>query len=322
MQYRTVKETARMLLACEDAYILIHQSPDGDCIGAGYGLAQALWQLGKRAKVLCSDPIPERYHFLLPDLSAHETEFAPQIVIAVDVADEKLLGDGLEAYKGKVDLCIDHHISNVGYARQLCLDGGAGAACQVLCEVLRAMRIPITYGIAMCLYTGMATDTGGFLYDNTSARTHRLVADLMDQRPEVPYARINRNLFQVKSIGRLRLDQILTDHLECYLDGACYLLCVTRVDREQYGIEESELDGIAGFPLQVEGAQVGIVLKEREENVFKVSMRSAEWVNVSAICQTLGGGGHMKAAGCLVRADAETAKKLLVEAVAKGMARH
>ena len=70
----------------------------------------------------------------------------------------------------------------------------------------------------------------------------------------------------------------------------------------------------------MEGAQIGIVLKEREENVFRISMRSADWVNVSAICQTLGGGGHMKAAGCTIEGTAEEAKRIILEAAAKGMA--
>ena len=320
MKQISVQETAQMLLQCESAYILIHRSPDGDCIGAGYALAYALRSLGKKARVLCSDPIPQRYHFMMPEAETLE-EFQPEQILSVDVADEKLLGDGLSAYQGKVDLCIDHHISNTGYAKALCLDGKAAAACQVIYEVFCAMSLTMTREIAACLYTGMATDTGCFLYDNVGPRTLRIVAELMEAHPEIPYSMINRNMFVVKSMGRLKLDQLLIDHLESYLDGQCMLICITQEMIQQYAVDEAALEGIAGFPLQVEGAQVGVVLKEREKGIFRVSMRSADWVNVSAICQTLGGGGHKKAAGCTVQGTPEEARKLLVDAVTKGMAK-
>ncbi|MDE6020591.1 MAG: bifunctional oligoribonuclease/PAP phosphatase NrnA [Ruminococcus sp.] len=319
MREFTVNEAAKRLLEAENAYILIHRSPDGDCIGSGYALALALRSQGKKAKVLCSDAIPERYHFMLPEAETIE-HFEPDIIISADVADEKLIGDTLfEQYAGKTDLCIDHHISNTGYAKELCLDGNAAAACQVVYEILKAMNISVTREMAVCLYTGLATDTGCFMYDNVSPRTLRIAAEIMEQYPDIPYAAINRNMFIVKSMGRMQLDSILTKQLESYADGKCMLVCITKELMDKYGIDESELDGVAGFPLQVEGAEVGIVLKEREKNFFRISMRSADKVNVSDICKCFGGGGHIKAAGCSIEASAEDAKRMLVEAVMKGM---
>ena len=319
MREVTVKETAKRLLDAECAYILIHRSPDGDCIGSGYALAMAMESLGKKARVLCSDEIPSRYHFMLPETQTLEY-FEPDIIVSCDIADEKLFGDSLsEQYAGKVDLCIDHHISNTGYAKELCLNGRAAATCEVLYEILREMNVTVTDKMAVCLYTGIATDTGCFMYSNTGPRTLHIVAEIMEQHPDINYANINREMFIVKSMGRMQLDKILTEQLESHLDGKCMLVCITKELMEKYGIEDSELEGVSGFPLQVEGAQVSIVLKEREKGVFRVSMRSADWVNVSAICQNFGGGGHVKAAGCAVEGTAEEAKKLLVEAVRKGM---
>ena len=113
-------------------YILIHCSPDGDCIGAGYALAEILQQLGKRAAVLCNDEIPPRYQFMLPEQPA-AANFPPKCIIAVDVADAKLLGSRIqEQYGSCVDLCIDHHVSNVPYAKARLLDGTASAVCEIL----------------------------------------------------------------------------------------------------------------------------------------------------------------------------------------------
>lgn len=319
MQNLTMEETAAWLKNCEDAYILIHRSPDGDCVGAGYALAAMLHQMGKRASVHCSDPIPDRYQFMLPP-NAEQEPFEPQCIIAVDVADPKLLGSTLqEKYGASVDLCIDHHVSNVAYAASRYLDGKASATCEILHALFQLLPVTITEEIAVCLYTGIATDTGCFQYDNVSAETHRAVAALMESCPEIRYAWINRQMFAVKSLGRLQLEQLLIDRLERYLDGKCILICVTQEFLKQFDVDEAELDGIAGFPLQVEGAEVGITMKEKESGEFRVSMRSADQVDVSAICQTLGGGGHIKAAGCSVCGTATEARAALLHAVSEGL---
>ena len=218
MQELTLAKTAAWLQQCEDAYILIHRSPDGDCIGAGYALAEILQQLGKRAAVLCNDEIPPRYQFMLPEQPA-AADFPPKCIIAVDVADAKLLGSRIqEQYGSRVDLCIDHHVSNVPYAKARLLDGTASAVCEILYRLCRVLPVQITDSIAVCLYTGMATDTGCFQYDNAGPETHRAVAALMEICPDVRYAWINRKMFAVKSFGRLQLDKLLIDHLECYLE--------------------------------------------------------------------------------------------------------
>lgn len=315
MQELTLAKTAVWLQQCEDAYILIHRSPDGDCIGASYALAEILQQLGKRAAVLCNDEIPPRYQFMLPEQPA-AADFPPKCIIAVDVADAKLLGSRIqEQYGSRVDLCIDHHVSNVPYAKARLLDGTASAVCEILYRLCRVLPVQITDSIAVCLYTGMATDTGCFQYDNAGPETHRAVAALMEICPDVRYAWINRKMFAVKSFGRLQLDKLLIDHLECYLDGKCVLICVSQEFLKKFHVDEAELEGIAGFPLQVEGAEIGITMKEKEAGKFRISMRSADQVNVSAICQRLGGGGHVKAAGCQVEGTADEVRRILLDAV-------
>lgn len=317
MKHIPLQEVADWLRQCEDTYILIHRSPDGDCIGGGYALHEILRQMGKRSKVLCNDVIPSRYNFLI---APEEEDFAPKSIISVDVADPKLLGKNVLAeYGDRVDMCIDHHASHVEFAKAGYVDADAAAACQILCHLFEYLPIELNDTLATCLYTGMATDTGCFQYDNAKAETHEAVAYLMRHCPQVNYAQINRRMFAVKSMGRLKLDQMLIDRMESYLDGKCILICITQELLHASNLDEAELVSIAGFPLQVEGAEVGITMKEREDGHFRVSMRSADWVDVSAICQTLGGGGHIKAAGCSVKAPPDEARRILVEAVRQGM---
>lgn len=311
-----LSEAVEFLKGCEDAVILTHQSPDGDCIGAGFALKDLLEALGKRSRVLCSDEFPKRYDFMTSVGS--DEEFEPKTVIAVDIADPQLMGNLRETYGNKVQLCIDHHISNVGYAEKTLLNAGASATCELIYELADAMKIQMSDHCAACIYTGIATDTGCFKYECTTARCHEIAAELMKSH-KLKYAKINREMFDVKSIGRLKMERIVTDLMEYYLDNRLTMICITSDILNEQHVDANDLDGCASIPLQVEGVEVGVTIKEKSENEYKVSMRSANDVNVSAICQTLGGGGHIKAAGCLVKGTLEEVKAAVVEAVRKGM---
>lgn len=317
MMKLTCKETAEMLRNCNEAHILIHQSPDGDCMGSGYALAQMLWQLGKKASVLCSDPLLKRCAFIVPEDAEEHASHEPDLIVSVDVADEKLLGDGLSAYKGNVQLAIDHHYQHREFAQNLLIDANASSACEVVYRLLEPLGVKLTAGIATCLYTGIATDTGGFLFDNVSPETLRMLADIREQQPEVPYARINRDLFLTKTSKRMHMEQLLAGRLEEYFGGACMLLSIPDALCKEQGLLSEDFDGFAGFPLQIEGAEIGVMMREKEPDVWKISLRSANTADVSRICVQFGGGGHIKASGCQINGSMETVRSLLLEAVRK-----
>ena len=313
MTRMTIEETAAFLKNCRDVHILIHRSPDGDCIGSGYSLQAVLKSLGIRSRVLCSDPIPPRFGYLLSD--EEEERFEPQCVIAVDVADEKLFGTLEETYAGKVDLCIGHHSSNLGYAGRLLLEGDAAAACEVLYKVYRAMGVPFTRQIAMCLYTGMATDTGCFKFSNTTPETHIFTAEIMREYPDIRYDLINREMFTVKSRRQLTAEIVMLQNMEYHAEGRITIIWATLELCRENGVDEKDMEGLTSLGLQPEGVEVGITVREREPGEYKISMRSARDVNVSAICQVFGGGGHVKAAGCTLTGTIDSVRAQLLSAV-------
>ncbi len=309
--YIGFSETETFLRNCKDAVIITHRNPDGDCIGAGFAMKEILEQLGIRSRVICHDVFPKRYDFLT-EVGAGE-DFEPQTIIAVDIADPKLMGKYQEIYGDKVQLCIDHHVSNRNYAEKTLLRADAAAACEVIYDLAEFMGLNITKHCAMCLYTGIATDSGCFKYACTTPRTHEIAADIM-KRYDIDFARINRYMFDVKSIGRVRLESRLNEMLETYLDGKLCVIAVTRDMMSELGINDDELEGFAPLTIQYENAEVGIFIRQRAED-YKCSFRSADSVNVSEICETLGGGGHAKAAGCNLAGNLDDIKKQLVEAV-------
>lgn len=313
MNAASIAETAAFLKRCRDVHILIHSSPDGDCIGSGYSLQAVLRQLGIRSRVLCADPIPPRFDFLLP--SEPEEDFEPQCIVAVDVADEKLFGSLEDAYRGKIDLCIDHHVSNLGYAANLLLEPDAAAACEVLYKVYREMGVTFTETIAKCLYTGMATDTGCFKFSNTTPETHIFTAELMREFPDIRYDLINREMFDVKSRSRLRAETIMLQNMEYHSDGRITIVWATLDVCRENGVDEKDMEGLTSLGLQPEGVEVGVTVREREPGHFKISMRSARDVNVSEICKGFGGGGHVKAAGCQLDGDRDEIRGRILAAV-------
>jgi phosphoesterase RecJ-like protein len=308
-------EAEVFLRNCKDAVIVIHQNPDGDCIGAGFGLKDILAELGVRSRVVCHDEIPSRYDFIT-SVGLGE-EFEPQTVIAVDIADNKLMGRYNEVYGEQVQLCIDHHISNKDYAEKTLLRGNAAAACEVIYDLAKYMGVKITEHCATCLYTGIATDSGCFKYDCTTPRSHEIAAEMM-RCYNINFARINRYMFDVKSAGRMKLESKITEIMETYLGGKLNIITVTKQIAEDMGIDMDELEGFAPITIQLEKSEVGIFIRERD-NDFKCSFRSANDVNVSQICQTLGGGGHAKAAGCSMTGELSDIKKQLIEAVERAI---
>lgn len=309
-------ETETFLRNCEDAVIVTHLSPDGDCIGAGFGLKDILAELGIRSRVVCCDNFPSRYDFMT-SVGAGE-EFEPKAIIAVDIADSKLMGDLEAVYGDRVQLCIDHHESNKDYAEKTLLREKATATCEIIYDLAKYMGVNITSHCAACLYTGIATDSGCFRYDCTTPRAHEIAAE-MKRSYDINFAKINRYMFDVKSLGRIKLEAKVTELLEEHIGGKLALIAVTQDMMRELGVAPDELEGFAPLTIQLENTEVGILMREREPNVFKCSFRSADSVNVSTICQSIGGGGHAKAAGCTIEGELESSKKILIETVRKAL---
>ena len=268
----------------------------------------------KKANVLNSEGFPERYGFIYEGYK--EQDFEEKYVIAVDIADTVLLGHNLERYaaEGAIDLCIDHHISNKYYAKQTYVEDDASAAALILYKIFKSSGKPITKHIAEALYTGIATDTGCFKYQNTTPEAHRIAADLIEQY-NIDYTNINRKMFDIKSKARMKVEQSIARHMEYYFDDRCSLIILTKEIMKESGADESEFEGLASIPLSVEGVEIGMTIKAGPTDIYKISVRTTDAVDASAFCKNFGGGGHIRAAGCEIHAPlAEVRSMLLMQA--------
>ncbi|MBQ8623222.1 MAG: bifunctional oligoribonuclease/PAP phosphatase NrnA [Oscillospiraceae bacterium] len=309
MRITSYKDLAQKLLNNDNFVILTHKSPDGDCLGAGFALCYFLRGLGKRANVLNSDGVPKKFEYLAREYEEQKLE--NEFVMSVDVADTKLLGEKLEHYADKVSLCIDHHGSNKDYAKEMYLDADASAACLIVWELLCDMGAEPSGIIAECLYTGLATDTGCFMYENAGYRTHVAAANLI--KAGVNAAKINREMFIVKSKGRIAAETELMGNLKFFENDSIAVMVVKNELMARTGLDRAELDGIAPLPMTVEGVKVGLTFKQQEDSTdtYKVSVRTVE-ADASAIALQFDGGGHSRAAGFTVLGELD---ELILRAV-------
>lgn len=305
----TIEQAADFLKQADNVVILTHEYPDGDTLGSGFALCKMLQQMGKKAKVLVNKTLQEKFCYLTQGVL--EQTFTEQTVVSVDVADTALLGE-LMPYKDRIDLCIDHHYSNTNFAKRTYVDSTAASTTEIIDQIGSLLGIALNKDIADCIYTGLTTDTGCFRYGNTTANTHRIAAKMIENGCES--ARINRSMFESVSYERLAIEGKVIESMELFAKGKIAVIHTTKEMLKQCGVEEDELEGISSIPRQIIGVRIGITLREKEEGVYKISLRTNDGVDAGVICAKFGGGGHAAAAGCCIKGTLEDAKAKIVQA--------
>ena len=302
--------------------LLCHANPDGDTLGSGYGLCGVLHIMGKNARVLCDDEPSKRFDYLLdcikPDLVAFPENVA-ETVVTLDVADAALLGSLKDKYPD-IDLCIDHHVSNKDYAKRTLLDTSAAACSELVWELIKELitedelrQSSLSRAIAGAIYTGVSTDTGCFKYSNTTIKSHLVTAELM--RYDFDIVRINYLMFELKTRERIKLEQGALENIEYFWDGKCAVITLTADMLE--GIDPEDASNVSSLPKQIEGVKAGVVLKEKNPEKWKISVRTSESIDAQKVCTPLGGGGHIRAAGCTLSGSRETAKSAILKEIEK-----
>lgn len=307
----TLKDSVKFFKNNNNFIILTHASPDGDTLGAGYALYYGLKQIGKNAEVVCPDLIPSKYSYFLCETDHITREDAT--IVAVDIADKRLLGSLEEEFGNAVDLNIDHHISNTKYAKALYLEGDASATCEMIYELLLKLKVKLNDTIAKALYTGIATDTGCFKYSCVTAKTHKIAAALYNY--DIKADDINKVMFDTKSKNVLSLERMVLDTAEYHFNDKCMIVIITDDMQKATGCTGPDLEGITNISRSVEGVLAGVTIKQTDTNAYKVSLRTYDPLNASIICKILGGGGHKNAAAATLCGNLDEVKTKILQAV-------
>lgn len=276
-----------------------HIRPDGDCVGSCMALYLYIkkWYPQIRVDVYLDHPKPVFQHIDCMDEIKMETEGEKvyDLFVTCDVSARDrlaLAGDYFES--AKKTACIDHHVSNRGFAMINHIRGDISSACEVLYGLLDPEKVDRP--VATAIYTGMAHDTGVFQYSSTSPQTMRIAAALMETgfnfSKIIDESFYEKTYIQNQVMGRVLAESIML------LDGKCIVGCMKKKDMDFYGVDGKDLEGIVSQLRLTRGVEVAMFLYEVESQVFKVSLRSNGCVDVSKIAVYFGGGGHMRAAGC------------------------
>ena len=307
MSTDTMDTIAEVIKKAKSALIFTHMRPDGDALGSALALSRALTCLGIQNAVLDETDVPDLLSFLDgAEGICKKPPFDGELYIAVDSADEFRLGALSETFlkaKGKkTTVNIDHHVSNTRYAKYNYVRE-CSANCMNILSLIEAMGAPIDEKTANCLMAGLLTDSGNFSHDDVKEETFLAAAKLTRLGADVKT--LNERLFKRQSQARAKLYADTMSKIRYALDGQFAAICITIEDFEKFGAKQNETEGFVDFPLSVDGVEVSASLMEIKKGQFKVSLRSKNRADVNKIAATYGGGGHVRAAGCMLFGEKE-----------------
>lgn len=313
-----MKKIDEILPGSRSVAILGHVRPDGDCVGACLGLYNYIRKGYPMTETdVYLEPFQKEFSFLKGSEQVRYeflTDRKYELCIVCDVGDRERLGEGVHILdQAERTVCIDHHKTNTGFAGFTCLRADIGSSCEILYELMEEERVD--QDIAACLYTGMIHDTGVFRYQSTTARTMEIAGKLMSAG--IPFTEIIDRTFYRKSFRQSQaMGQAL---LNCglYAKGALICSVLTMEDMKRCQATSMDMDGIAEQLRVIDDVEVSVFLYETVSGEFKVSMRSKKYVDVSKAAADFGGGGHARAAGCILRGSREEVVSRLLKRLEK-----
>ncbi|MEA4895707.1 MAG: DHH family phosphoesterase [Oscillospiraceae bacterium] len=304
----TIPETAGILRSEDYFLIVTHIRPDGDTIGSASALCYALRKTGKTAFLYRNPQFEDSYPWAAEPFLAPEG-FVPKYTVCVDMADKSLYPEG---FRGGADLCIDHHPSNSHFAKDTLLWPDKASCGEVVMELVKEL-CGLDKEISELLYIAVSTDTGCFVYGNTTGETLKAASELCFAGAD--NARLNKILFRTSSKARLALEALILSSFRYYHDGKTVIAVVTKEMLEKAGAKEKDCQDIASLPGRVEGAFSSVTIKEIDVSRCKVSLRTNGVVDANRVCAVFGGGGHKMASGCTMNMNSFEAAEVLANII-------
>lgn len=291
----------------DDIQIITHARPDGDTVGSAYALAYMLLKRGKRAKVVCSNIISDKFDYIT---ELKFPDFEPKYAVTVDIASPELIGHEVEL---PIICAIDHHIKNSINAPKKFIKNDKGACGEIIFEFAMFTDTEFDEYLAKCLYTAIATDTGCFKYEAVTDQTYMAAAYLSRFIPRETAAKINLRHFDTKSMGQLKVEKYALENLHMYFGGTLGICVISDTLKEELGVSDEDMECLSQLARQIDTVETSVSVKPKEDGVYKISVRTKEYVDAALFCSRFGGGGHKRAAGCTISGAAEEVEEKIVK---------
>lgn len=320
-----IKNIIKAIREGNNFIVTSHYSPDGDNIGSTLSMYYTLKKLGKKVYYVLDDSIPLNLTFLVKDIKILKSEemnenLSDYTLISLDCGDFNRICVSENIKKSVKQLvCIDHHASNNNYGDLNYINPNESSTCELVYNLLKEFSKEmgeqiLDEDISTYLYTGLLTDTGNFSYSNTNPSSYLMAYDLVNLGAKKDL--IIQKIFQSNTYNYYKLLGEALDTLEIVDKKiASMMLTIDMLERNE--ISFNDADGVTSYTRDIDGVEVGLLFKEKAPGEVKVSFRSKNYVDVSAVAQVFGGGGHVRASGCTIKDSIENVKKIVINEVLK-----
>ena len=302
-----LQRIADNLKKAKQVAIFAHMRPDGDALGSSLALSCALDYFGIENEVCVETDLPSNLLFvegLKKVKKAPEKDY--DVLVTLDCSDEQRLGalgdEFMRAKRKKDTYNIDHHVSNTRYAK-VNFVRECSANCMNVAKLIEYMGAPIDKEMAEYLLLGLLTDSGNFSHDDVNEETLALGAKLVKAGADIHY--FNYNLFKKQSKARAGLHAQTMSGIRYFFDDRFALITITRDAMKKYGADNGMTEGFVDFPLNVDSVEVACSIMEVNYRQYKISLRTKTYADANKIAGTFGGGGHVRAAGCMLFGELE-----------------
>lgn len=314
----SLRAAAAVIAEADDLALACHVGPDGDALGSMLGLAVAARNAGKPVSASYGSPfvIPDSLAFLPVELLVSPTEFPdqPTVMVVLDAGSPERLGELAEnAAKARKVVVLDHHVTNEGFGDVAVVDGSAAATGELVFDLLNLLGWPITPEVATSLHTALVTDTGRFQYANTTPRTLRIAAELVEAGAKP--TEISRHVYDEAPFGYLRAAGVALARSNLDRERGVVSTVITQADLSDAGIDWGDTDSLIDTLRLAAEADVAVLAKVHGDGRIKVSLRSRGDTDVGSLAVAMGGGGHRLAAGFTTDGDPEAMFEKLIESI-------
>ncbi|HSI61595.1 MAG TPA: bifunctional oligoribonuclease/PAP phosphatase NrnA [Candidatus Saccharimonadia bacterium] len=297
----TLATIASTLRDARTIAVASHVRPDGDSIGSIVALGRSMALAGKTVHIISEDAVPGNLTFLPGTELIQRCDGKPlavDVAVALDTATKPRLGELVNLAMGNAPVLIniDHHGTNPNYGHLNFIDTTYPATGEIVYELLSHHGFPIDEGIRQNLFAAISTDTGSFQYDNTSPRTHRIVADMMEAGLDT--AELARQLYQSHPLRRTLLLKALLNEMKITCDGRIASWALTLETQHAVNMEPGDTEGLIDSLRTIEGVIAAVIFEDMPGGKVRISARSKDpRLDVSKVCAEFGGGGHRMASG-------------------------
>ena len=304
----TLEQASNVIKRAKSVLILTHMRPDGDAFGSALSLSCALDSLGIPNQVCVESDIPSNLAFINGIEKVQKTPSGEyDVLITVDCSDVQRLGALSDTFifaarKKVTTINVDHHISNPRYADYNFV-WECSANCMNVANLIESLGVTIDKRIAEYLLIGLLTDSGNFSHDDVTEETLLLAAKLVQAGADIRY--YHYNLFQRQTKARAALHALTMGGMRYFFNDRLAMIVITRENMEKCNADAGMTEGFVDFPLNVDSVEVAASLMEVKHRQYKVSVRSKTYADVNKIAGVFGGGGHIRAAGCMLFGDLE-----------------